>query len=153
MDRLPQQTTEQLIHFKMEPYEAEQLDHTQVESFEENPDDTFADDGMDEAPIDETEYNTMLKGEVEPQASTSGDALGETQADNSLPNCGYMLKLRKLMESHRLEITKDKDGNRKRRRRCVECYKMTKSLVGRTGAISRSRQVSTFCAQCRKYLC
>ncbi|GJQ69398.1 hypothetical protein Trydic_g6513 [Trypoxylus dichotomus] len=139
------QTTEQLLQFKMEPYEVDQSDQTQVEGFEENPDDTFADDGADEPPMDETEYNTMLKGEEEPQASTSGDGLGETQADSRQSNSGYMLKVRNLVERHRLEITKDKDGNRKRRRRCVECYKMTKGLVGRAGAIARSRQVSTFC--------
>ncbi|KAI4457473.1 btb domain transcription factor [Holotrichia oblita] len=72
-------TSEQLLHFKMEPYEADQSDATQVDAYDENPDDTFGEDGMDEGAVDDPDYNTMLKGEDEPQASTSGDALGEGQ--------------------------------------------------------------------------
>lgn len=63
----------------MEPYEADQSDATQVETYDENQDDAFGEDGMDEGAVDDPDYSTMLKGEDEPQASTSGDALGEGQ--------------------------------------------------------------------------
>lgn len=75
-----QHTTDHLIQFKMEPYEADQSDQAQAEGYEENPDDNFADDGVDEAHMDDSEYQeTILKGEEEPQAGTSGDGMGESQ--------------------------------------------------------------------------
>lgn len=89
----PQTATDHLIQFKMEPFEADHSNQGQVDVYEDNPDDTFAEDGIEESQMEDSEYNNVMKGEEEPQAGTSGDALGENQGMWSFILCKTMHKM------------------------------------------------------------
>ncbi|XP_049821077.1 modifier of mdg4 isoform X5 [Aethina tumida] len=72
----PISTSNEVVQFKMEPY-----DQNQSISIDETPDETFGDDNtLDEANVDDTEdYSMMEGGEEEPQAGTSAEGAGEGQ--------------------------------------------------------------------------
>lgn len=72
----PISTSNEVVQFKMEPY-----DQNQSISIDETPDETFGDDStLDEANVDDTEdYSMMEGGEEEPQAGTSAEGAGEGQ--------------------------------------------------------------------------
>jgi hypothetical protein len=72
-------TNEQLIQFKMEPYDQSQ---STVTIPDDNPDETFTDDPLDESNADDgnEDYSMMEGGDEEPQAGTSADGTaGEGQ--------------------------------------------------------------------------
>ncbi|CAH0552590.1 unnamed protein product [Brassicogethes aeneus] len=70
-------TTDQMVQFKMEPYDQSQT----INLADDAADDTFGDDHtLDETTMDDTEdYNMMEGGEEEPQAGTSTEVAGEGQ--------------------------------------------------------------------------
>ncbi|XP_019880592.1 protein tramtrack, beta isoform isoform X7 [Aethina tumida] len=76
----PISTSNEVVQFKMEPY-----DQNQSISIDETPDETFGDDNtLDEANVDDTEdYSMMEGGEEEPQAGTSAEGAGEGQDTGS----------------------------------------------------------------------
>ncbi|XP_068911845.1 protein tramtrack, alpha isoform-like isoform X3 [Tenebrio molitor] len=78
-------TNEQLIQFKMEPYDQSQ---STVTIPDDNPDETFTDDPLDESNADDgnEDYSMMEGGDEEPQAGTSADGTaGEGQDPLEMP--------------------------------------------------------------------
>ncbi|XP_049821076.1 protein tramtrack, beta isoform isoform X4 [Aethina tumida] len=89
----PISTSNEVVQFKMEPY-----DQNQSISIDETPDETFGDDNtLDEANVDDTEdYSMMEGGEEEPQAGTSAEGAGEGQeVSTSLDDVKFKLIKRK----------------------------------------------------------
>ncbi|XP_068911848.1 protein tramtrack, beta isoform-like isoform X6 [Tenebrio molitor] len=77
-------TNEQLIQFKMEPYDQSQ---STVTIPDDNPDETFTDDPLDESNADDgnEDYSMMEGGDEEPQAGTSADGTAGEGQDASVP--------------------------------------------------------------------
>ncbi|XP_008198845.1 protein tramtrack, beta isoform isoform X7 [Tribolium castaneum] len=99
-------TNDQLIQFKMEPYDQSQASITVPD---DGVDETFADDPLDDTNADEgnEDYSMMEGGDDEPQAGTSTDgAAGEGQGflkrvfgNSLLLSGGYLYRLQKRIHS------------------------------------------------------
>lgn len=71
--KVDSKSTEETVQFKMEPYES-------GANVQGGQDDTFGDDPLEDSQADDADdYSVMEGSEEEPQAGTSGDAVGEGQ--------------------------------------------------------------------------
>ncbi|XP_008198853.1 protein tramtrack, beta isoform isoform X16 [Tribolium castaneum] len=113
-------TNDQLIQFKMEPYDQSQASITVPD---DGVDETFADDPLDDTNADEgnEDYSMMEGGDDEPQAGTSTDgAAGEGQG------VVYMIRGRyknSKLVFDRNEFEVNNKGAIKTRWRCTSYYK------------------------------
>ncbi|XP_063907102.1 modifier of mdg4-like isoform X38 [Zophobas morio] len=112
-------SNENLIQFKMEPYDQGQ---STVTIPDDNTDETFTDDPLDETNADDgnEDYSMMEGGDEEPQAGTSADGTaGEGQGVIHFIKGHKYPKL--ILDNN--EFIVHQKGNSRTRWRCVHCNK------------------------------
>ncbi|XP_019880616.1 protein tramtrack, beta isoform isoform X45 [Aethina tumida] len=130
----PISTSNEVVQFKMEPY-----DQNQSISIDETPDETFGDDNtLDEANVDDTEdYSMMEGGEEEPQAGTSAEGAGEGQdMKENRPSSNYMDHPTKGNDEKSVWFYFLREV-RKRTAKCKACSKVKKVKKGSTTQLLR----------------
>ncbi|XP_044262641.1 protein tramtrack, beta isoform-like isoform X9 [Tribolium madens] len=130
-------TNDQLIQFKMEPYDQSQSSITVPD---DGVDETFADDPLDDTTADEgnEDYSMMEGGDDEPQAGTSTDGTaGEGQgACKNLKTGtgrifldGYFYRPTGVGRHNKYYVCCKRNSTRCRARAIVDCYPDPKSVV------------------------